>query len=325
MEHMGLKFAASTLVLATFLVASPAMADGVPAGTLIENTATAEFSDADGTPQTVDSNTVTVQVDELLDVTAAWQDGSAVAIGNASAVLTFEITNTGNGPEAFNLTAEAAVTGNDFDVTVDGLAYDTNGNGIYDDGVDVVLGAGAPTPSLDADAALTVFVLVSSPAGVTDGDSSAVKLVAQAVTGTGAPGTSFAGQGVDGSNAVVGTTSADADVDGSLIARLAALSLIKTASVIDPFGGSEAVPDATITFTIVANVGGSGSITDLNVTDAIPAGTTYKPATLTLDGAPLTDASDADAGEASNSGIAVDVGSAAAGASYTVTFDVTID
>ena len=325
MKHMGLKLAASHLALATLLVASPAMADGVPAGTLIENTATAEFSDADGTPQSIDSNTVTVQVDELLDVTAAWQDGSAVTIGNTSAVLTFEITNTGNGPEAFNLTADPAVTGNDFDVTIDGVAYDTNGNGIYDDGVDVVLGAGAATPSIDADNALTIFVLVTSPAGVTDGEAGAVNLFAEAVTGTGAPGTSFAGQGVDGSNAVVGATGADADADGSLIARLAALTLTKSASVLDPFGGAEAVPNAVVTFTIVASVGGSGSITDLTVTDAIPAGTTYQAATLKLDGASLTDATDADAGEANSSGIAVDVGSAAAGSSYTITFDVAID
>ena len=325
MKHLGVKLAASNLALATLLAASPAMADGVPAGTLIENTATAEFSDADGTPQTIDSNTVTVQVDELLDVTATWQDGSAVTIGNASAVLTFEITNTGNGPEAFTLTADPSVTGNDFDVIIDGIAYDTNDNGIYDDGVDIVLGAGAATPTLAADTALTVFVLVTSPTGVADGETSAVNLLAEAVTGTGAPGTSFAGQGADGSNAVVGATGAGADTNGSLFARLAGLTLTKSASVADPFGGAEAVPNAVVSFTIVARVGGSGSITGLTITDAIPAGTTYQAATLRLDGASLSDAADADAGEANSTGITVDVGSAAAGTSHTITFDVLID
>ena len=211
MKNHRHQLAASTLALATLLAASPALADGVPAGSIIENIATATYDDGGVTPRTVVSNPVEVQVDELLNVTTTWQDGSAVPIGNASAVLTYEVTNTGNGPEAFNLAADPGRTGNDFDVTIDGIAYDTNGNGVYDEGVDVVLGAGEASPVLDADEALTVFVLVSSPGGVTDGQTSDVNLLAEAVTGTGPPGTTFAGQGEGGSDAVVGLTNADAD------------------------------------------------------------------------------------------------------------------
>lgn len=325
MRNNNRLLASSSLAVAIVAIPSSALANGVPAGTLIENTAAAQYSDANGNPQTVDSNTITVQVDELLDVTTTWQDGSTVPITADAAVLTFELTNTGNGPEAFNLTADPSVSGNDFDVTVDAIAYDVNGNGIYDEGIDIILGAGTPTPSIAADGSLTVFVIVSSPAGAADGDMSAVNLLAEATTGTGAPGTSFAGQGAGGSNAVVGTTNADADANGSLIARLAAVTLTKTATIADPFGGSEAVPGAIVTFTIVADVAGSGSITNLRVTDAIPAQTTYEPASLALDGSSLTDADDADAGSADGSGVSVDIGTAAAGSSYTVTFDVSID
>ena len=147
----------------------------------------------------------------------------------------------------------------------------------------------------------------------------------QAVTGTGTPGTTFAGQGVDGSDAVVGTTGADDDTNGALIASLASLALVKAAAIADPFGGSEAVPGAVITYTLTATVAGSGSISDLRVTDIIPTGTTYEAGTLALDAASLTDADDADAGKAGASGIDVLIGSAAAGSNYTITFNVKID
>lgn len=325
MKNHRHQLAASTLALATLLAASPALADGVPAGSIIENIATATYDDGGVTPRTVVSNPVEVQVDELLNVTTTWQDGSAVPIGNASAVLTYEVTNTGNGPEAFNLAADPGRTGNDFDVTIDGIAYDTNGNGVYDEGVDVVLGAGEASPVLDADEALTVFVLVSSPGGVTDGQTSDVNLLAEAVTGTGTPGTTFAGQGEGGSDAVVGLTNADADADGSLIARVAQVSLVKSATVADPFGGTEAVPGAIVTFTIVAEVTGTGSFDNFVITDDFPTFTSYEAGTLTLDGAALTDAADADAGEASATGVSVDVGTVTSGNDYTVTFDVVVD
>ncbi|MEZ5742546.1 MAG: hypothetical protein R3D89_02130 [Sphingomonadaceae bacterium] len=328
MKNAQARIAASALAIATIIAATPAYAAGVAAGTLIENTAQATFDDGTGTT-TVNSNTVSVQVDELLDVTIASQDASAVPLNPDTAILTFEITNTGNGPEAYNLTANPTVTGNDFDTTIDEIAYDSNGNGIYDPGVDTVIAQGGATPSIDADNTLTIFVIASSPTGaLTDGDTSQVNLLAEAVTGTGPAGTTFAGQGVGGSDAVVGTTNADADTDGSIIFNFTpppTVTLVKSAAVSDPFGGSEAVPGATVTFTIVATVNGTGSVTGLHVTDAIPADTTYAAGSLTLDAGSLTDASGDDSGIGGASGIDVDLGTVASGNSHTVTFDVTIN
>ena len=62
------------------------------------------------------------------------------------------------------------------------------------------------------------------------------------------------------------------------------------------------------------------------MTDAIPAGTTYVAGTLALDAAALTDAADTDAGTASQSaGVAVTLGSVAAGTTRAITFNVTLD
>jgi uncharacterized repeat protein (TIGR01451 family) len=310
--------------LLTIAIAMPAHAAGVPAGTLIDNTATATFDNGGG-PQTLDSNTVSLQVDELLDVTLTSLDPGPVATVPGSEVLTFEITNTGNGPEEFTLTTNPAVGGNDFDVTVDTIAIDTNGNGVYDPGVDQILTGPETTPTLAADATETIFVLVTVPSGVADGDASDVELTAEAVTGTGAPGTLFAGDGVNGSDAVVGPTGADATATGSLIVGIATVDLTKSAVVVDPFGGSSAVPGATITYTITANVTGTNDVTSLIVTDAFPTGTTYTAQTITLDAATQTDAAGDDAGEASATGISVDLGTVSAGTSHVVTFDVVID
>jgi uncharacterized repeat protein (TIGR01451 family) len=308
-----------------FGLAAPLHAGGVTAGTLIENTAVASYDDGNG-PRQISSNTVTVRVDELLDVTLASLDPGPVAARPGDAVLTFELTNQGNGPEAFRLTALANVAGNDFDVTVTGLAIDSNGNGTYEPGVDQMLTAPQTTAVLAPDAVVTVFVLVTVPEGVTDTQRSFVDLSAEAVTGSGTPGTVFAGAGVDGGDAIVGTTSALAIARGQLIAGIATVELVKSVVLRDPFGGSSAVPGTIATFTIAARVNGIGTVGDLVITDAIPAGTTYAPGSLALDGAALTDAVDGDAGSASDgAGVAVNLGNLAAESRRSVTFNVVID
>ena len=86
------------------------------------------------------------------------------------------------------------------------------------------------------------------------------------------------------------------------------------------------MPGSVATFTLTANIIGTGSLTNVTITDAIPDGTTYAPGTLTLDTNPLTDASGDDAGEASDAdGISVSLGDATGGTTHTITFDVTID
>lgn len=313
------------VVLACALcVPTAAIAGGIDAGTLIENTAQASYDTASG-PQTILSNTVTITVDELLDVTVASRDAGPVATVPRSAVLSFEVTNTGNGPEAFSLTADPVVAGNDFTVTVDGIAVDTNGNGVYDAGIDQILTGPETTAALAPDASLTAFVLVTVPAGAADTDTSEVTLTAAAVTGTGTPGTTFAGAGVSGSNAVVGASGAQAVANGGLLVGITTVSLVKAAIVSDPFGGNAPVPGATITFSINAVVTGSGAVDNLVVSDSFPAGASYLPATLALDGASLTDVAGDDAGDASATGISVNLGTVPGGTTRVITFDMTID
>jgi uncharacterized repeat protein (TIGR01451 family) len=312
-------------LMAGVVLPGSARAGGVTAGTLIENTAVASYEEA-GVARQVNSNTVTVRVDELLDVTLSSLDPGPVVGRPGNAVLTFELTNKGNGPEAFRLLANTAVGGNDFDVSFRAIAIDRNGNGLYDEGVDELFTAPETTAVLAPDAALTVFVLVTVPEGVSDTQTSNVDLTAEAVTGSGTPGTAFAGAGVDGGDAIVGNTGALATARGSLVNTAASVALVKSVTLRDPFGGTSAVPGTIASFAIEARVSGTGSIANLVVTDAIPDGTTYVPGTLALDAATLTDAADGDAGTASDaSGINVTIGDLVAGSRSTVTFDVVLD
>ena len=57
-------------------------------------------------------------------------------------------------------------------------------------------------------------MLSSIPAGAGDAQRGRIDLVATAATGSGAPGTTFAGQGQGSGDAVVGATGADAEDDG---------------------------------------------------------------------------------------------------------------
>lgn len=322
--NMRTTIIAAPSALALVAVCMPAQAAGVDAGTLIENTATATYDEGSG-PITVPSNTVTLRVDELLDATLTSLDAGPVTAEPGSAVLSFELTNTGNGPEAYSLTANPAVAGNAFNAAVDSIAVDTNGNGVYDPGVDQVLNTPASTAVIEAGTNLTIFVVVTIPSDVANGDRSDIMLLAEAATGSGAPGTVIEGQGVDGSDAIVGTNSAAGNATGSLVIGASTVTLTKSAIIADPFGGTRTVPGAVITYTITAKVSGNGSVSELVVTDRAPDGTKYVAGSLALDSNSLTDTVDADAGEASASSISVDLGTVAGGTSHSVTFDVTID
>lgn len=324
MNKAAKPLAASLLALATALNASAAHAAGVQAGTLIENTASASY-DTGATTVTVQSNAVSLKVDELLDVTVVSLDTTPQSTGPTPAVLTFQLTNTGNGPEAFNLTADPAVAGNAFNGTIQTLALDTNGNGVYDAGVDQAIANGSSSGSIGSDDKLTVFVIVSSPSGTPDAATGQVRLTAAAATGTGTPGTAFAAKGDGGGDAVVGASTAQASATDTLVASRATVALTKSLTIADPFGGTQPVPGAVVTFTIQAAVSGSGVATNLHVTDGIPSGTSYQPGTLKLQGSTLTDGSDSDAGTASSSGIDVSLGSVAAGSTSTVTFSTLIN
>lgn len=311
---------------ATIIFAQPARAVGTAAGSTISNTATATYTDAGGATVSVPSNQVDVRVDEVLNVTVATADPGDIAAlpGATNQPLSFTVTNTGNGTEAFRLAPVNAIGGDAFDPATTSLVID-NGNGVYDPGIDTVYSAGSNDPLLAPDTSVRIFVLSTIPGSATDGQRGATDLTATAVTGSGAPGTSFAGQGQGGGDAVVGLSTAAGRDRGFYVVSAATVAFVKSAAVLDPFGGTKPVPGAIITYTLVATVSGTGTLANLAAGDPIPASTTYVPGSITSQSVAVTDLTDADTGEFAANTVSVRFGNVPGGQTRTVTFKVRIN
>ncbi len=107
------------------------------------------------------------------------------------------------------------------------------------------------------------------------------------------------------------------------------INVVKAQLVSDPFGGSQPIPGATLTYTVTVDVASAGVATASVLRDPIPLFSTFVPGSITLNGAPMTDAIDANAGELDTSGVAtvvVRLGDLTlADGIQTVVFQVTID
>lgn len=324
-KHQLLPSCSLLAILVALALPSQAEAAGTRAGSTISNTASASFDTGGGTT-TIDSNQVDLLVDELLDVTVASNNPADVPTtpGATGQVLSFSVTNNGNGVESFALSTVANIGGDDYDPTVTQLYID-NGDGVFDPATDTLYIPGTNDPELEPDESVTIFVVATTPGSVVDGNRGIVSLIAAAVTGTGAPGDSFPGMGEGGGDAVVGATGADGRDNGAFVVSAATVTLVKSAVVTNPLGTTDPIPGATITYTIVATVAGSGSVSGLAITDNIPANTSYVASSMTLGGTPLSDAVDADAGDFNGTRINVVLGTVAGGQTRTVTFRTTID
>ena len=299
----SLRFSAllSAVGLALAVGSNTAHAVGAAAGTPINNTATVDFTVGTVT-STASSNTVSVVVAEKLDVdVTAPVSQTLVAPGTTGQVLRFRIDNIGNGPEAFRLILDNAITGDSFDpvaaspsIYLETGSCTAPGAGVFE-GTDVPYVAGSE-PLLNADECRYVYVVNDIPASVVDNNFGRSTLTAEARTGNDVQGTVFAGQGEGGTDAVVGTTGADDVAQGEYLVQGVTVTAAKTQTVLDQFGGARPLPQATITYTIAVNAVGSGTAAATIFTDNIPAGTTYVPGSLTLNGTPLTDTVDGDDG-----------------------------
>ena len=316
------------LPLALLGLAIPALALTAP-GEAIENTASLDYTVA-GSPFSTSSNTTSTTVQELVDVDVTWVDVASVPVasGATDQVLTFSVTNIGNGDEAFLLSVDNTLAGDNFDPSLsaiyiesDGVPGFTVGDTMYDP---------ASPPSVASETALTVYVVSTIPAGLANADTSDVQLTASSDTIVAAPGTASAGDGDAGTDAVAGASGGEGSDIGTYVVSDVVVTFDKTQVVSDPFGGSEPVPGATITYTMEVTVTGSGTATGIVLSDPIPVNTTYVSPSITLNGAGQTNASDSPTDEsefdAGGNQIIVNLGDVAAGAgTQTVTFQVTID
>ena len=321
MTAVALATVAWTTVAWTAAGAQDAAPAPARAGSVIVNVADLQMS-IDGAPARVDSNVSRQPVAELLDVRLT-SAATSVSIGSGPVTaVPIALVNQGNGDEAFVL--DLSVTGSG--AIVEGIALDRDGDGRFDPAIDLLIPSGSATPPLAAGTTVQILALLRG-----DGSASAGSLVlsARAVTGSGVPGTTYAGQGDTGVDAVVGKTTAAARIELPFVSTNVGaiapdLGVVKSQRVAAPDGSATPIVGAVITYSIAATFGGGGIAPAARLADTVPAGTAYVAGSLRLDGVALTDIADADGGSFDGTAVAVLLGDVPAPATHTVQFEVTI-
>lgn len=282
--------------------AQSAYAVGTAANTTISNTATVNYTvgsvsqtpiesspTGNTTPGTGNGAATTFVVDNRIDFTVTELSGGNTVVnpGQTGAVTAFTVANTGNAPQGFALAAAnetgTVVFTNTDNTDVTGLTVfvDSNGNNVYDPGIDTA----ANIDTLPADGSVVVFVVANVPVTTSNGQFANVSLTAQAaVPGTNGATLATETVGADDPNAVDvvfgddGEDNSEADSDQYAV-QSAALSVAKTSAVAsDPFNGTtnpKAIPGATVEYTITLANGGAVSAAGVTIGDTLPANTTF--------------------------------------------------
>lgn len=323
------------------IAAQPGWAVGTAAGTTISNRATLTYVIAANPPSTAISNTVLFLVDEIIQPVLTWQDGAAVAVNSPGVndVLTFLLTNSGNGAEAFGLTRTngpaplpagnyTPLNGSIGSIYLEsGLLAGFQASGAN---ADTIYVPGSNDPNLAPNASMTLYVISNTPL-VSPNARGDVRLDAASLTAGAAgalPGTALAGLGQGGGFAVVGSSRAQANAAGSYIASGMSFAINKTVlGVLDPKGTAVVMPGAVMTYQIVATLSGPGTATNLVITDPMPANTAYVPGSIVVNGIAKTDAADADNAQfiTASQTVSVSLGNVAAPANIVITFRATIN
>lgn len=333
---------ATVLTLAAVLISSPARAL-TPAGTVIQSQATLNYT-MSGINITSYSNTNQLLVDEVVQVSVSpAMSGTTIVVPpfpTTGELLYFAVTNAGNSSEDFALSVDPAVPGNDFDPDNPVIAVDSGTLGSYEGAATDPLYTG-PIP-IPAETTIYVWVISDiADTSLSPGDTGMVTLEAVHLNAPAStvPGTVYSGAGPGGTDLVLGAGGGYGSATGAYVVVDTALTLTKTiAAIAGTVGGvpvTAPVTGARITYQLDVIVTGSGTAASINVTDPIPANTTYVPGSMTLDpdgpgpasAVSLTDtAADypADPGEFTGSAVTVRLGDLTAG-TRTVTFGVTIN
>jgi hypothetical protein len=196
-------------------LALPALAVGTDAGLLITNDVTLNYQ-VNGGVQPEQSDSVTFVVDRKLELLVAAADADWVSVPinqeftdtpplSSVPALNFLVSNLSNADVdvVFGVVAQGAVAITGFtndpsatDTGVDGVlvAIDSNGNNVYDEGVDAVLTPTGDTYSLPAalsrdpaSNAVSILVVADIAATAVNGDYEAFSLVAGVASAPGDP------------------------------------------------------------------------------------------------------------------------------------------
>lgn len=294
----------------TAIAATVAYAAAPPANSTIGNQASATYTDASNTQRTATSNTVTTVVQQVASFTLTTDGQAKYGAPGGQVYFPHTLTNTGNGTDTFTLGSANNASGDSFDLSTLTLYADANGDGVPDNATAIT-----STGPLAAGATFKFVAVGTVPASQTATQTAAITMTA-AGSATGTPAAQQ-----NNTDTVTVTTNAVVNVTKSISSN------------------SGAAGSGPYTYTLSYNNTGNSTATNVSLTDVIPAGMTYVPASarwsVTGQGVTLTDAADGAQGTAPDT-ITYDFGQTVAGRvtaviarvqpgeSRTVTFQVNV-
>lgn len=317
------------------MLSMQSFAVGTSAGKTIQNTASVTYRVSGATADSTATASYSFDVDELIDFTVTSQDaGPVTSSAPDNQVLSFRITNTGNGSEDFTVNA-GNITGDAFDVTVGNIYIDVDGDGVINTAIDTLV---TGPISLAADANATLLVEVTVPSGLSDGDNGQVNIsvTSKAITDNALSnppaGTVIAGAGGTGQSgnpiaAVIGSTQGNEIATGTLVITAVAVNITKSiASITDKFGGTKPLPGSIVRYQLDVAVTGSGSATNVVISDTLPGDLRFADTPgITLNGAAKTEnTADSDGVGISGTTLTVNLGTVIAPNTYSVQFNAQI-
>lgn len=335
---MRAKFFILALLALLYVVVGSAHAAGTASGTSIVNIATLSYEDT-GTSFSR-SASATLVVDNKVNLTVIKNADAQVIPGANDQVLLFMVSNDGNTPQRYALSAL-----NGAGIVMDNVRiYRDNGvnPGAFDP-TDTLYVDASSFGDVAADGTLNILIVADTPVTAIIGQTSDYNLLATTVDagstdvttptlGAGSPGVDVVFADIagieagdvarDGKHSAVGTYSVN-----TLLVLIAKSGVV----ISDPTNGTvnpKAISGAKIVYTITVSVVGGGTAANVIITDPIPANSTYADGTLALNGGGLSDVTGDDSGSVGGipATVTVDLGDmTSASAVQTITFEVLIN
>jgi len=273
-----------------------------PANTTIGNQASATYTDGGGNERSVTSNTVETVVSQVYAVDIS--DGLTKTVSDGGQVqYPHVITNNGNGPDSFTISAVDAV-GDVFNFDDIAIYPDADLDGVPDNFTEI-----SATPPIGAGERFGIVIVVTVPATFDDADNALLDVTATSVG--------------DGGQS-------DTAQDEAIIRDGAVIDVQKS------FSKSTAAAGETITVTFRFSNNGNAAATNLDIRDPLPDSLIYQAGTALWSGSStnlgdLTGNGDDPTGityEFDDTGtqdsVLAVIGNLGAGQSGTITFDVEI-
>jgi hypothetical protein len=288
MRRVGL----AVVAVGTIGVSGQAFANGTNSGDIVTNTATVNYT-VSSVAQTPITASTAFSVDTIVRFNLTGGTTVNVAPGQTNQYQTYTLTNTSNATSQFTLAPSNDSSGDNFDMNTPGTTTagvrvyaDTNANGVYDAGTDVQVTANVSLGSANAGVSAVYFLVGDTPIGATNNQDANVTLLVTAIN----PGTSAAWVndanpdtqgGVVGYTAQIVVGNGTATRPGTFHVQTATLAVTKTSSVIsDPINltaaNRKAIPGAVMQYQILVVNSGSSNATLQNVTDPVPAQTSFR-------------------------------------------------